>query len=335
MSKSPNTPLFVAMVVCVLLVAGVMTVAVFLAGQKPIVVVLPQTSAPVVQGLPAAPMTPVASGSLAAPATPAPAPPQVVVARVAAVPALDDVFSSVWEAVPVVPVPLQPQQTAAPMLEHATIESISVQAARDDRRIAWRLSWPAARPSSSVDTGQFADAVAIQLPMVDGAPFTMGAKDMPVRLLHWRALWQRDIDKGFQDVQDLYPNAWADLYWFTNGLRIDKSYVTGPARQFMPALAAGNPMIQLDRRSPVEELVAEGFGTATHVPDSPSNGRGVWKDGRWTVVLDRPLDKADRLVARLLSSDTNLIAFAVWDGAAGNRGGQKHYCTWIPLRIEP
>jgi len=333
MSRTQNTPLLLALVVCILVVAGMMIAAVFLVGQKPVVVVVSPPPAPAADALPAASAT--AGAAAAAPATPAAKPPEVIAPRVPAVPALNDVFDAAWAKVPSAEVPLQPQQTASPMLAAATIASITVQASRDDKRIAWRLTWPATQPSTSVETGQFADAVAIQIPMVDGAPFTMGGKGMPVRLLHWKAVWQRDIDKGFQDVQDLYPNAWTDMYWFTPSKRFDQSYNEPAARQYVPALAAGNPMAQFDRKSPLEEVVAEGFGTATHIPDSPSNARGVWKDGRWTVVLDRPLDGNDPLSARIQSAGANLISFAVWDGSAGNRGGRKHYCSWVPLKLEP
>jgi hypothetical protein len=333
MSRTSNAPLLLTLVVCILAVAGAMIAAVFLAGQKPVVVVvIPQTPT-AAEAAPAG-----VAAAAAGPATPVARPPEVIAARLAAVPALDDVFDSAWAKVAAVDVPLQPQQTAPPMLAVASVQTMTVQAARDDKRIAWRLSWPATQPAATVETGQFSDAVAIQVPMVDGAPFTMGGKGMPVRVLHWKAVWQRDIDKGFQDVQDLYPNSWTDLYWFTpspGNSRLDKAFQDPRARQYIPALAAGNPMAQFDRKIPLEEIVAEGFGTATHVPDSPSHARGVWKDGRWTVVMDRSLDPKDPLAARLQSAGANVISFAVWDGSSGNRGGQKHYCNWIALKLEP
>lgn len=333
MSRTHNTPLLLILVVCILVVAGLMIGAVFLVGQKPLVVVVsppPQATLPE--------LTPAAAAVAAAPAGPAaPAPkaPEVIVTRLDAVPALKDVFDPAWEKVPAAEVPLQPQQTAAPMLASSTIASITVQACRDNQRIAWRIAWPATQPATSVETGQFSDALALQFPMADGAPFTMGGKGKPVRLLHWKALWQHDLDKGFQDVEDLYPNAWTDLYWFTQSKRLDQSYDNPAARQYVPALAAGNPMARFDRKSPLEEIAAEGFGTATTLPDSPSNARGAWKDGRWTVVVDRPLDAREALAERLQSAGGNLISFAVWDGSAGNRGGRKHYCNWIPLKLEP
>jgi DMSO reductase family type II enzyme heme b subunit len=94
-------------------------------------------------------------------------------------------------------------------------------------------------------------------------------------------------------------------------------------------------MSELHRKQPVEELAAEGFGTTTHVPDSLSKARGQWKDGRWTVVIDRPLTEIDPLNAALKPGKTGQISFAVWDGAAGNVGGRKHYVGWVPFSLEP
>ena len=338
MSRTQNTPLLLALVVCIMVVAGVMIAAVFLAGQKPVVVVMP--AAQPAPGVPAAGVVDAGPGSTT-PATavqPPARPVEITVARIAAVPALANVYDAAWDKIPQVDVPLLPQQTAAPMLDTATIASVQVQAIRDDKRVAWRLSWAATQPAALSETGHFADAVAIQIPLVDGAPFTMGAKGQPVRLLHWKALWQKDIDFGFQDIAKLYPNSWSDLNWFAPhaGPVPTTQLVKDPkAVQFMPLHAAGNPMAIIDRKQPVEEIAAEGFGTATTVPNSASSARGVWKDGRWTVIIDRPLGPDDPISARLQSAGQNMISFAVWDGSAGNRGGRKHYCAWVPMKVEP
>lgn len=341
MSRMRNTPLLLALVICIMVVAGTMVAAIFLASQKPVVVVVPAAPPPVAvasvaagpeaQALPAAAPGPVQALTSGRPV-------EIVALRVPVVPALNDALDADWNVAPAVEVPLQPQQTAAPMLDAATVRVVAVQALRDDKRIAWRLSWPAPKPATRVESAEFSDAVAIQLPMADGAPFTMGAKGTPVRLLLWKALWQRDLDEGFQDVHKLYPNAVSDLYWFAQGKApypLEDSFKDPRSHQFMPALAAGNPMADFQRKAPLEEIAAEGFGSATHLPATPSRAKGQWKEGRWTVVIDRPLDPQEPLIARLQSSTANLVSFAVWDGSAQNRGGRKHYCTWVPLRIEP
>ncbi|MCC7205319.1 MAG: hypothetical protein IT441_09590 [Phycisphaeraceae bacterium] len=335
MTRSRNTSLLLALILCILAVAGVMIAAVLLAGQKSVLIFMPPpTPTPAADVAPTVAAAAVPTTPTAPPATPL----EITVKRVAAAPAPDNVFDAFWEKITAVDVPLVPQQMTSPMLEQQTVASITVQAVRDDQRMVWRLSWPAARPAMLADTNHFPDAAAMMFPMADGAPFTMGAKGQPVRLLHWKAVWQKDVDEGFADLDKLYPNSWTDLYWFAPhpGPVPLKEIIKDPrALQFLPLLAAGNPMSNPARKQPVEELAAEGFGTATTLADSPAHARGVWKDGRWTVVIDRQLAPEDALSARLQSSTQNLVSFAVWDGSAGNRGGRKQYCTWLPMRLEP
>lgn len=338
MSRSPNSSLLLALVVCIMVVAGTLIGAVLLVGRRPVVVVVPSP----VPAAPAAAAAPAVATSLpigTTTASPPMQPTEIVAVRVPAAPPVTDVFHSAWEQTPSSDIPLQAQQVAMPMLDHGTITSVRVQALHDGKRIAWRLSWRADRPATGTETSVFPDGAAIQFPMADGAPFTMGAKDMPVRVIQWKALWQKDIDQGFQDIQSIYPNAWSDLYWFSTegaGNATIQSLANPEADQFMPAHAAGNPMADFDRAQPVDEIVAEGFGTTTSVSQSPSSARGVWRDGQWTVVVDRPWDPQDPLIARLAATrQAGQMALAVWDGSAQNSGGRKHYCTWIPLTIEP
>jgi hypothetical protein len=44
-------------------------------------------------------------------------------------------------------------------------------------------------------------------------------------------------------------------------------------------------MADFNRTRPVDEMIAEGFGTLTHKPDGIADGRGEWRDGRWHVVF--------------------------------------------------
>lgn len=338
-SRPNNTPLFITLLACIMAIAVAMIAAVFIAGQRtPIVVVgdredriaatepRPEAPAPAPQVQPEPDAV-----------EPEPEPQALRVARTAATPAIDDPFDPAWDDVPAIEVALEAQQMAPPRLQDVTISHVDVQAVHDGTRIAWRLSWYAPDPRSQVETGQYSDAVAIQIPLVDDAPYTMGAEDMPVRMLHWRAMWQKDIDEGFQDVHVLYPRAWVDLYWFAEGeapFPLTEAFEDERSHEWLIPYRAGNPLADFKRDRPVEELVAEGFGTTTHVPDTPSNARGQWRDGRWTVVIDRPLAAGEALADRLLGEGEHAISLAVWDGAAGNVGGRKHYCTWVPMEIE-
>ena len=114
-----------------------------------------------------------------------------------------------------------------------------------------------------------------------------------------------------------------------------ESFKDPRSKQWMIAASAKNPMANFDRKNPVEELTAHGFGSATHIDKTPSRGRGVWSDGKWYVVINRPIETADPLIVRFNKNpNQQLVAFAVWDGNAANRGGRKNITNWTPMRIE-
>lgn len=337
MNRNDNPILSLVLIIFALISAVASLAAVLIAVQRPVVVVVQSPPAPTPAPPPASVSAPLAS--TAAAALPAAISDNAVNAgRLASLPPLQEVDDPAWASIPVISLDLLPQQTAPPMLDSPSVPRLRVQAAHDGRRIAWRLAWSVRQPALQVETSTFTDAVAIQFPLVDGAPFTMGAKGKPVAVLHWKALWQTDLDQGFQDIHKLYPNAHSDLYWFAKGnwpYPIREAFKDPLAQNWLVGVAAGNPMSKLDRVQPVEELVAEGFGSATTVPQSPSSARGRWRDGEWTVVIDRPLQTDDPLAVCLTPGQQSQIAFAVWDGQAGNVAGRKHYIGWVPFRIAP
>lgn len=250
----------------------------------------------------------------------------------------DDPYGDAWRAAPFVLVPMMPQQQTMPTLDTGTIPELVVQSMHDGKDIAWRLSWADTTPDGNVDVGRFTDSVAVQFPLDPGASPTMGHIGGKVQIIHWKALWQKDIDTHFQDVQDLHPNFWSDLYWFAEGkwpFPIPEAFKDPASLQWFVAQQAGNPLAAFSRTTPVEELVAEGFGTLTHQPDSASVARGVHKDGRWAVVIRRPLKTDDPLDAVLTAGTPTQIGFAVWDGSKDNVGGKKHWSNWTPLEIAP
>ncbi len=52
------------------------------------------------------------------------------------------------------------------------------------------------------------------------------------------------------------------------------------------------------------------------------------------MVLDRPIDDKDPLIARFNAApEQQLVAFAVWDGDHGNRGSLKQISNWIPMQL--
>lgn len=251
----------------------------------------------------------------------------------------DDPYDAAWKKAPYVEVPVFAQNIAMPKLDAATIPSVRVQALTDGERIAWRVSWADASPDGNVDAARFTDSVAIQFPIDAGAAPMMGHRDTGrVQILHWKALWQKDIDVGFQDVEDLHPNMWSDLYWFAEGsfpFSVPGAFNDPRSHTWFIAHQAGNPMAVFSRTQPVEELVAEGWGTLTAQQETVSQGRGVWVNGRWAVVFSRPMKSADPLDRAFAPGDKAQVAFAVWNGGEGQVGGRKHWSNWTVFEVAP
>jgi mono/diheme cytochrome c family protein len=205
------------------------------------------------------------------------------------------------------------------------IEGVSVAALHNDAQIAFRLQWA----DSTSDTHQltqsaFGDGVAIQLsPDADPPSFTMGATSDEVSIWYWRA--SLDTLAGgpsaLADVHPLMPSADEDNY---PGHPDDDV--------FMTATAVGNPVSQ--PRAAVQSLRAGGFGTLTaqRVLSNPVSGQARRVDQSWQVVFVRDL-KGDGDI-RFKAGETVSIAFAVWDGSAGDRNGQKSVTIWHKLSIE-
>ena len=249
-----------------------------------------------------------------------------------------DPASAQWDEAPTLDVEVLPQTIAAPVLETATIKNVRIQSLSDDQWIAWRLGWDDPTQDMNVDAGRFCDAVAIQLPLTRYAQYTMGDKNTKVQILHWKALWQKDIDEQFQDVQDLHPNYWTDMYWFAEGefpYRVPGAFSDPVSRQWFAAEQARNPVSQFGRKQPTEELIAAGYGTLTTQPVSVTVGRGAWTSGRWTVVFARPKHTDDPADYQFGAGGQKVLSLAVWDGSAGNSGGRKHWSNWIPFEVQP
>lgn len=260
----------------------------------------------------------------------------LVVRRTAASLVQSNPYAPYWEGVAGAAVTLLPQNVTMPAVTNAAVPLAQLSALTDGSNIAWRVVWADPAPDGNVDTSRFTDAVALQFPLSEAAGYTMGQEGEAVQILHWKALWQQDVDVGFQDVQDLHPNYWSDLYWFAEGafpFPIPEAFTDPRALQWFIAQQAGNPMAVFSRSQPVEELIAEGFGTLTHQPDSATTAKGAWKDGQWAVVFTRPLQTDDARDHQFTTGAAGTVALAVWEGGAGQAGGRKQYSTWTRFLI--
>lgn len=242
---------------------------------------------------------------------------------------LDDPDAGAWRRPQRVLVPLAPQQIVQPFLMQAGVDVLQARALHSGEELAFLLEWDDPEEDDLDGIGRYHDAVAVQLPTQAGAapPLTMGAAGNPVHLLQWRATWQRDIDsEGRTGVDQIYPAVVHDVM-------PDDVLPPETAGLYWVGREAGNPLSRATRTTPIEEIVAEGFGTVTHLADQTARGFGVHEDGSWRVILSVPTERA-RVGDALAPGTSWPIAFAVWLGSEANRGGRKHIANWQTLVLE-
>lgn len=245
-----------------------------------------------------------------------------------------------WQGADSLDVPLAPQAVVKPRVFEAGIKALTARALYDAERIAIQLTWRDASSDALIGgPGTFRDAVALEFPgdPAAGIPyFAMGEPDKPVVIYQWKADWQF-ADKG--DEEGLHPRMVADWYPFSGRAagEIAKAadYAKGGDRAFVTSWHAGNSLgdRDLQARSFVEKLQAEGFGTLTALPADrqDAHGKAAWKDGAWSLVLILPRTQ-DRFA--FAPGMTVPIAFAAWDGARRERGGEKAVSTWYFMSLE-
>lgn len=260
--------------------------------------------------------------------------------------------SPIWGQAPSASIQLSPQVSTFPMIAvpSATpeiIRSAKVRALYNDREVAFLLEWADREPTFAEEQPQaFKDAAALEFPLSYGPgqkmPYIgMGEQGRPVNVWHWKASWQVDLEKGYQDVEQAYPNMVADDYPFSQA---DKGQRGGmgklPTQRHSPTYltgwGAGSPLSDPERQSPVESLIAEGFGTLTSLGESGIQGKGAWKHGSWKVVFKRSLRAEDGRQVQFDPSQAGLVpvAFAIWDGHFDQRNGQKGLSAWHFVRFE-
>ncbi len=250
---------------------------------------------------------------------------------------IQDPNSELWQQATAVEVPLSAQNVAKPFLLDTKIKSVSVRSLQNSSQIAFLIEWSdSTQDNSSVAIQEFRDAVALQFPLVQGQPFfCMGQQGGNVNIWHWKADWQADIIAR-KEMENQYPNMYVDYYPFTQAevgkLASIKEYSD---TSYLPAQKTGNLLASPAYTTPVEDLIAGGFGSLTSQPIDGQNvqGFGEWNDGKWQVIFSRELESPEQDDISFSPGKVYSVAFAVWDGANMERNGQKSTSQWVSLQL--
>ncbi len=167
----------------------------------------------------------------------------------------------------------------------------------------------------------------------------MGQAGAPVNIWMWKSERQADLQPVFQDIDKQYPNIGIDSY--PNLLMSPMEQPTRNALtmrsdpRFVTAWGAGNIVADPTRRSAAENLIAQGFGTLRAHPmqDQLVEANGVYATGSYQVQFTRAFASGSNAI-RLAPGDRVPVAFAVWNGSAGDRDGKKSVTIWQELLLE-
>jgi hypothetical protein len=247
---------------------------------------------------------------------------------------VEDLDSSVWQQSSAIEVPLSAQNVARPMNLTTRVKSITARALHNGDQIAILVEWlDETQNDRMIRVQDFRDAVALQFPLTEQAPFfCMGMQGGNVDIWHWKADWQADII-AWQDMEAAYPEMDVDQYPFADGeLPAPGDYQDV---NYVPALASEN-LFASPRTSPVEDIVAGGFGSLTAEPAAQQNihGFGTWADGKWRVIFSRDIASQETEDASFEPGKVYSIAFAAWDGDNGERNGEKSTSQWVSFQLE-
>lgn len=240
-----------------------------------------------------------------------------------------------WDLVPATEIPMMPlfQRASAP-------DVVRVRLAHDGKELGVLLEWEDPGVNGiTIRPQEFTDAAAVMFSITDPpGHFTMGEKGRPCNIWHWRMDRQMDMAK-YLDVEDTYPGMASDDYPLArDGDKVHRAPAAAPScdETFLTGKGAGNPMSNTERVSAVEDLNSIGFGSLEAQPRAMQNvrGRGAWASGRWRVVFIRSLNSPDDKDAKLQAGKKTSVGFAVWDGGAGDRNGQKSVTYWQVLQLE-
>ena|SRR3990172_3939576 len=167
----------------------------------------------------------------------------------------------------------------------------------------------------------------------------MGGPAAPVDVWFWDA----DRQAGAVAAEQSHPNAVVDVYPFSE-TAVDSAELNRPGARIatqpdvsMPARAAGNQIVPANDESGGSSLHVGGPGSVTfRIPQSQLvRAHGSWSDGRWTVVMTRPLSVASAADGvSLAPGERASVAFAVWNGSHNDRDGQKSITIWQDLILE-
>lgn len=139
-----------------------------------------------------------------------------------------------------------------------------------------------------------------------------------------------------------WPDATENREIVDTGTFVDAAAVLLPVKPNTPLVSMGAQGLPVNAwywradETQGREVVAEGIGTSRTLDTTLVAVQGLWKGGRWHVVIARALRaSASEPVVQLEPGRTTGFAVAVWEGSNGERAGIKAFSgEWRELALD-
>ncbi len=249
-----------------------------------------------------------------------------------------------WETINSVEMPLAGQIVANPRLWTSSVNSIRIKSMYNKDDIVFLLEWD---DKTNEQDETYSDAVALQFPakIPEGMQkpyFAMGESGKSVAIWHWRAYDESIQEAGNEKAEDDSETATDGGSSIVEGEEeteeeIEEQEKTTETEAVQEVEKVEAPKEKFKGFVAVREMSAKGFKNLSPQPanSQDSKGKGYWKNGKWRVMVTRPLVTDEKKID--IQFETGKLipyALAVWDGSNDEIGGQKSISSWYYLTLE-
>ena len=189
---------------------------------------------------------------------------------------------------------------------------VIVKSFHNGRDIYFYMEWQDDTEDNILDINKFSDAGAVMFSLEADPPASTLLMGFMGTANIWQ--WKASQDRAYWLGEIYKPDSYADFYY---PFEEEELFVVSKE----------------SFESAANDLVAIRVATVTRKPKQNVAGRGFYDSGTWRIVFKRSLAAEDSEVDAQFTGKT-ACAFAVWNGAKGDRGGRKSISDWVELKLQ-
>ncbi len=229
----------------------------------------------------------------------------------------EDPTDAAWDVAEPMDMRLTGQVVAAPRWQNPSIEMVTVQALFNEKDIAFRLTWDDPFMDVVHDADQEFDPSELQ--KVGGFNSYVEAVDMIPRQLDTLR------DAIAMQFAVKAPKGTRKPHFFRGSSSDQVHLLVWKADQHAAGARGTTEGNARGWKQPIKDQVEEG---------QQITGQALWDQGRWTVVMKRPLNTGDKGDVQFRPGEFIPMSLNAWDGSNGEHGLIMSLSTWHFVFLE-